>query len=321
MVVPGVQGPSPVHTSVGLQVHDVVQRAGWLPQSPHEVVPVVPGTHTPSPMHAPYSHVRVELQKRSREPHIPQVTVSSAPGVGHASARHAIVSTNVQASSHVTSRVWPDGHPSEVVIIAPGAHSPSAVHAPVGSQVQLAVQRVARIPQLPHAIEPVVPAAHSPSPSHTPYAHTPPAVQKRSTLPHIPHETVSTAPGVSHVSGGGPESGGPASTGPLASTGRPASMGRPASSPGVPPSRRTTAASSSGPPSRKRELCESPHPSAINAMDESNDMLRMRGLLQVPVIARTRATIASHADPSPAVPASMYTSVVGWPRSVAICRY
>lgn len=56
VVVPGAHSPSPLHAPAAIQVHSVLQRASCVPQLPHASVSVVPGMHTPSPVHGSYCH-------------------------------------------------------------------------------------------------------------------------------------------------------------------------------------------------------------------------------------------------------------------------
>lgn len=56
IVVPGEHSPSPVHAPAAIQVHSVLHRAICVPQLPHASTSVVPGVHVPSPVHGSYCH-------------------------------------------------------------------------------------------------------------------------------------------------------------------------------------------------------------------------------------------------------------------------
>ncbi len=201
--VPGAHSPLPLHSPLATHMHRSSQRSGCDPQNPHSPLDVVPGMHVPCASHAPYSHSPLAVQKRSRVPHMPQGTCSSAPGVGHASTMHSPIGSNVHASVQRSSRC-PRSQPSRDRMSSPGSHAPPPVHSALVSHVHDAVQSSRRVPHAPHVAVRDSPGTHAPpSDSHTPYSHTPRAVQKRSTLPHMPHATDSIAPGVVHGSSRG----------------------------------------------------------------------------------------------------------------------
>lgn len=104
VVVPGVHSPSPLHEPKGIHAQASLHRIVWVPHAPHAACSEVPGIHPPWPSQSPYCHSPVAAQKRSRVPHIPQLTRSIAPGVVHVSTTHSETGSSAQLSEQRMSR-------------------------------------------------------------------------------------------------------------------------------------------------------------------------------------------------------------------------
>lgn len=120
VVVPGAHSPSPLHAAAGCHTHSVVQRAVCIPQLPQGTDIVVPGWHMPSLVHSSYSHCPVAAQKRLVRPQRPQDTSSSAPGVSQESSAQVPPVPGSHESLQTASRVCPAGHPADVRTVVPG---------------------------------------------------------------------------------------------------------------------------------------------------------------------------------------------------------
>jgi hypothetical protein len=166
VTLPGRQPDSPPHVPIGTKRHVVSQTVRCVPQRPHAPIAVVPGAHSPSPTHGPFTQRRVASHVRSRVPQLPQLTVSNAPGT-HSSISQG-PGTNVHASPHTSARDCPMPQPASVRIVSPGVHIPSPVHVADTDHVQDTEQRASAVPQRPQGRASVVPGAHSPSPLHAP---------------------------------------------------------------------------------------------------------------------------------------------------------
>lgn len=157
---------SPPQVPDATHAHVVLQSVVCVPQRPHACVPVVPGMHTPSPVHAPSTQRREALHVRVREPHIPHGAVIVAPGV-HSSISH-VPASNTHASLHVSARDCPAAQPASVRVTSPGEQGPSPVHVPLESHAQATVQRAIRVPQSPQGTGLVEPGTQTPVSVQTP---------------------------------------------------------------------------------------------------------------------------------------------------------
>jgi len=124
-----------------LQLEDQRQLAShskaW--QVPHERpstdVELVPGSHSPMPVHAlaaPQRHVSEQV--RLRVPHIGHGSVSVAPGSHSPAPMHALSGPQVHESRHVVTRVPHIGHGASRR--SPGKHS-QATHTPDAQRAPL----------------------------------------------------------------------------------------------------------------------------------------------------------------------------------------